>query len=318
MKRIACTGIVVVDALSGPLERYPVPRTLPQVVTAQMCLSPGGGACNTSSALARMGVPVAIFAKVGDDQLGRFAAHTLTQCGVDTRHLRLASGEQTPFTFVGIHPDGERTFIHTPGTNLTFSRADLELEALLDSDILLYQDCWVLPQLDGAPGAALLASAQQRGVLTALDATWGLGPRRDVLELMAQYCDYLMLSFDDLQHLYPGMAPAPLATHLLRIGAKTVILKMGKDGAFVAWDTGQEQVSGYPATVVDTTGAGDCWDAGFLAALAHGESLHAAVCSGHACAAFGIEAVGGAAGVPEYARVKARMREPGSSVPDAG
>ena len=276
------------------------------MVTAHLRLAPGGGACNTSSALARMGVPVAIFAKVGDDQLGHFAQQALTQCGVDTRHLRLAPDEQTPFTFVGVHPDGERTFIHTPGTNLTFNRDDLELTALLDSDIFLYQDCWVLPQLDGAPAAELLATAQQRGVLTAFDATWGMGPRRDVLEMMAPHCDYLMLSFDDLQHLYPQMPPAPLAAHLRAFGAKTVILKMGKDGALVAWDSGQEQVPGYSATVVDTTGAGDCWDAGFLAALAHGESLHAAVCIGHACAAFGIEAVGGATGVPDYATVMAR------------
>lgn len=308
MKRVTCSGIVVVDALSGPLERYPVPRTLTQVVTKQLRFAPGGGACNTSSALARLGVPVSIFAKVGDDQNGQFARQEIAACGVETRHLLLAPGEQTPFTFVGIHPEGERTFIHTPGTNLTFCSDDLDVQALLDTEIFLYQDCWVLPQLDGAPGAHLLATAQQCGIITAFDATWGFGPQRDVLEIMAPHCDYLMLSIDDLQPIYPAMSPVTLAEYLLTLGAKTVILKMGKAGAFVAWEHGHALTPGYPATVVDTTGAGDCWDAGFLAAIAHGESLLDAVRIGHACAAFGIEAVGGATGIPDYATVKARAR----------
>ncbi len=308
MKRISCTGIVVIDALSGPLEHYPVPTICPQVVTTQIRFAPGGGACNTSSALAQMGLPVRIFSKVGDDLNGHFARQVMTNCGVDTRYLRLAPGEQTPFTFVGIHPDGERTFIHTPGTNLTFNVDDLDVSSLLDCEILFYQDCWVLPQLDGAPAAELLASAQQRGILTAIDATWGLGPRRDVLELMLPHCDYLLLSFADLMQLYPKMSITQLATHLLNLGAKTVILKLGADGAFVAWHGGKEQIPGVPAKVVDTTGAGDCWDAGFLAAIAHGESLCAAVRTGHACAAFGIESIGGATGIPDYASVTARVR----------
>lgn len=296
----------MVDALSGPLAQYPIPGVLPQVVTKQIRFTPGGGACNTCCALAQMGVPVRLFGKVGCDQHGRFARDEIARCGVDTRHLRLAPGEQTPFTFVGIHPDGERTFIHTPGTNLTFCSADLDLEALLNTEIFLYQDCWVLPQLDGPPAARLLETAQQRGVITALDATWGLGPRCDVLEMLAPFCDYLMLSFAELHTLYPELSPASLAEYLRTIGVKTVILKMGELGALVAGAERREQVPACAAQVVDTTGAGDCWDAGFLAALAHGESLLAAVRLGHACAAFGIEAVGGAAGVPDYPSVKAR------------
>lgn len=306
MKRITCTGVVVVDALSGPLTHYPVPGTCPQVVTERIRFAPGGGSCNTSSALAQMGLPVRIFSKVGDDLNGRFAQRMMADRGVDTRYLRLSPSEQTPFTFVGIHPDGERTFIHTPGSNLTFNIADLDLPALLDTDIFFYQDCWVLPQLDGAPAASLLSAAQQHGILTALDATWGLGPRRDVLEMMVAHCDYLLLSYADLAHLYPEMNMASLADHLRGLGAKTVIMKMGAEGAFVASDAGHENIPGFKAKVVDTTGAGDCWDAGFLAAIAHGQPLHSAVRIGHACAAFGIESVGGATGIPDYATVTVR------------
>src|SRR5450759_4185634 len=211
MPRINCLGILVVDALSGPLSRYPEPRIHSQVVTQSVRFAAGGGAANTGRALAKLGLNVGVFSKVGDDPNGAFLRSELAQAGVDTRGIRVAAGESTPFTFVGIHPDGDRTFIHTPGVNLTFSPADLDLEALFTADILLYQDCWVLPQLDGEPGARLLAEARRRGLKTALDECWGLGPRRDVLETMLPYCTCFMPSADDLRTIYPDWPPERLA-----------------------------------------------------------------------------------------------------------
>lgn len=305
-KRIHCTGILVVDALSGPLERYPESGVRPQVVTASLRLAAGGGAANTGGALARLGMDVGVFSKVGDDPNGTFLVRELEQAGVDTRGVRVARGESTPFTFVGVHPDGERTFIHTPGTNLTFGPADVDRETVLATDFLLYQDCWVLPAFDGVPAAALLAEARRRGVVTLLDECWGLGPRRDVLETVLPHCDYALLSLDDLRTVYSETVPEAVAARVLAAGAGTVVLKLGAAGSLVATAAGCERVPALPAKVVDTTGAGDCWDAGFIAALAQGESLARAVRIGHACAAFCVEHVGGAAGIPSYAAVVAR------------
>ncbi|MBU4211806.1 MAG: sugar kinase [Kiritimatiellae bacterium] len=301
MPRINCLGVLVVDALSGPLSRYPEPRVCSQVVTQSVRFAAGGGAANTGNALAKLGLDVGVFSKVGDDPNGAFLRSELAQAGVDTRGIRVAAGESTPFTFVGIHPDGDRTFIHTPGANRTFSPADLDLEALFAADILLYQDCWVLPQLDGEPGARLLAEARRRGLKTALDECWGLGPRRDVLETMLPHCTYFLPSVDDLRTIYPDWPPERLVAHFLSLGVESVVLKMGSAGCLVARGAERIQVSALHVRVVDTTGAGDCWDAGFLAALMHGEDVVAATRIGHACAAYCIEHIGGAAGIPDYA-----------------
>lgn len=301
MPRINCLGVLVVDALSGPLEQYPVPRQRTQVITKAVRFAAGGGAANTGSALAKLGLNVGVFSKVGDDPNGAFLRSELAQAGVDTRGIRVAAGESTPFTFVGIHPDGDRTFIHTPGTNLTFSPADLDLAALFAADILLYQDCWVLPQLDGEPGARLLAEARRCGVKTALDECWGLGPRRDVLETMLPHCTYFLPSADDLRTIYPDWPPERLIVHFLSLGVEAVVLKMGAAGCLVAHGAERVQVPALNVRVVDTTGAGDCWDAGFLAALMHGEDVIAATRIGHACAAYCIEHIGGSAGIPDYA-----------------
>jgi sugar/nucleoside kinase (ribokinase family) len=309
MKRINCVGAVVVDLLSGPIRHYPVPRLEPQVTTEWIRISPGGGVANTPSALARMGLAVSSFAKVGDDFNGEFIRRELGKLGVDTSGFCVSPHESTPFTFVGVHPDGDRTFIHTPGSNISWSLEDMDLERVLACDYLLYHDLYVLPELDGKPAATLLAEAQRRRVLTFLDEDFGYGPKLEPLEAMLPYCDYAIPSYDDLQAIYPGTSPEELADRLLGQGARVAVLKMGWNGCLVARGSDRVRIPALPAQVVDTTGGGDCWNAGFLAGLAGGEDLLTAARIGNACAAFCIEAVGGSTGVPPYEAVRQRAAQ---------
>ena len=159
----------MVDVLSGPIEQYPVARLKPQVTTKWVRTTVGGGAANASSALARMGLAVSSFFKIGDDFNGEIVRRELQKVGVDTSDACVSGTDTTPFTFVGIHDDNDRTFIHTPGANVSFTLDDVNLDSLLACDFLLYHDLWVLPKIDGKPAAALLAEAQRRDVVTFLD-----------------------------------------------------------------------------------------------------------------------------------------------------
>ena len=305
-KRIHCLGAVVVDALSRTISQYPSPRTRPQVTTESLCFMPGGGAANTVVALVQMGLPAAVFSKVGDDLTGRFILDNLQKRGVDVTGITVAPGEATPFTYVGVHPDGERTFLHTPGVNRTFGPTDIDRDALLHADFLIYQDCWGLPALDGRPAAEILAEARRLGVATCLDECWGFGPNRQVWETMLPHVDYVLLSLDDMRTIYPNMSPEHIATHMLALGAGTVAVKMGSQGSLVVRGGQSLRTSALTAQVLDTTGAGDCWDAGFLAALSRGLDLPEAAKIGHACAAFCVEHVGGAEGIPPFEEVARR------------
>jgi len=304
--KIHCLGVVVVDALSGPLHQYPVPRVRVQTTTETLRFMPGGCAANTACALAKMGLPAGVFSKVGDDLNGAFLLREFQRCGVDTSGLRLSAHDTTPFTFVGIHPDGDRTFIHTPGANKTFTPQDVDLDLLFAADFLFREDLWVIPGLDGQPTADLFAEARRRGVITLLDEGWGFGPNRDTLEVILPHCDYVTPSLDDLQVIYPQASAQAIAERLLAGGAGTVVMKMGAQGCLVAHGPNCTLVPALPARVVDTTGAGDCWNAGFVAALAHGEDLFTAALIGNAAAAFCIEATGGSSGIPDYATVRQR------------
>lgn len=312
MKRIHCLGVMVVDALSKPLTHYPVPGKVAQVVTDSLCFMPGGGAANSTAALGQMGVPVGVFSKVGADPNGAFILGELAKHGVDTTGVCVSDKDTTPFTYVGIHPDGERTFIHTPGANLSFTPSDIDLDSLLRADFLLYQDLWVLPGLDGEPGAEILAEARRRGVVTLLDECWGLGPSLEIWEQMLPHVDYALPSLDEMTAIYPGLAPDAMLERIHSRGVSTVVLKMGKDGCLVSSGGEPTRVPSHAREVVDTTGAGDCFDAGFIAGLAHGLSDLESAQLGSLAAAACIRHTGGAAGIPPFEVLSSQLREDGA------
>lgn len=303
MKRVHCLGVMVVDALSRPLPEYPVPGKITQVVTESLRFLPGGGAANTGSALGQLGVPVGVFSKVGGDPNGTLILDELRKHGVDTAGVRVSAEDSTPFTYVGIHPDGERTFIHTPGANCSFSRKDVDLEALLATDFLLYQDLWVLPLLDGRAGAEILAEAQRRGIVTLLDECWGLGPDRDTWETMLPHVDYALPSLHDMRAIYEYCSRDEILDQIHAKGVRTIALKMGEDGCLVSADGQRTLVPSVATDIVDTTGAGDCFDAGFVAGLAHGLLPVDAARAGSVVAAACIRHVGGAVGIPRFEQV---------------
>src|SRR3970040_709286 len=98
MKKVHCVGIVVVDLLNGPIRDYPIPRIVPMITAECTRVMPGGGAANAPAALARMGVPIAAFSKVGADLNGEFIRRELEKVGVDTSGLHVSQTENTPFT----------------------------------------------------------------------------------------------------------------------------------------------------------------------------------------------------------------------------
>jgi sugar/nucleoside kinase (ribokinase family) len=308
MTTVACMGLALVDALSWPLREFPTPGKHPQVTTDHYRFQPGGGATNAALALAQLGTSVRLFAKVGGDLLGQFLVRSLELAGIDTSGVIVAASEATPFTFVGVLPSGERTFIHTPGANRGFTLNECDLDSVFDCDALLMPDTFALPSIDGRPAAELLTAARGNGLLTVLDETFGFGLAHAPFEAMLSGASVVVPSQQDLESLYPGLTPIEMLEHLSRLGAQSVVLKLGSEGCIVSTEGRITPIPAKATKVVDSTGAGDCFNAGLVSALLHGESLETSAAIATEVAAISLQSVGGAVGIPAYSTVRAGMR----------
>jgi len=306
MSLINCFGIIVIDALGGPINDFP--KHGQQVIAKNLRFYPGGGAANTSIALGKMGFAPKIFSKIGDDAFRTLIETEFRKHNVDYANMKISQQENTPFTYVAVHPNGQRSFIHTPDTNLSFSLNDIDMEQLLDTSFLIYNDLFVLPKIDAGDGVEILHEAQQRGVVTLLDECYGFGPRQDLLEALLPYTDYFMPSYDDMHLIYPDFDDKQMIEYFHGLGTKNVIIKKGPEGCVVS-DAGQiDSIPAFPVEIVDTTGAGDCWDAGFIAALTKGKDIFSAARYGNFTASLCIGGVGGSAGILPYEKIEEKFK----------
>lgn len=287
--RVVCLGDVMLDVLAvlpGPLQHA---SDTPAPVT----LGHGGSAANTAAWLAFCGVPSYFAGRVGDDVFGREAVRALIDQGV----FPLVSTDPAAATgvcIVLVSPGGERTMIPSSGANLTIRPADLGPDLLGGTDHLHLSGYSLLNE--GSREAALYAleRAASVGASVSVDAA-SAGPIRSVGG--AGFLDWLpegtllLANADEVRALSPQHADDAALDHLVARGL-TVVLKQGGAGAVVALGAERLTVRATSVTAVDTTGAGDAFAAGVLAALHRGCDLPEAVHQGNALGARAVRMVG--------------------------
>ncbi len=308
MNDILVIGIATVDAIGRPIDAFPGPGGLR--FFERLTMSTGGCAINCSIALAKLGVPCDTIARVGSDILGDFVVAELARHGLDTAGIVRDPQTSTAFTFVCVSSTGERSFFHTMGADARLCRADVPSASLHGRKLVFVAGTMVMDDLDGEPTAELLAGARAAGATTLLDtvyvetasrAEW----QRRVLPVLP-HVDYFIPSQAEARAISGIEEPSLLARDFQSRGARHVVIKLGAQGAFCRSTDGREEYvpALRVARVVDTTGAGDCWSAGFLAGLHEGLPIAQAAQLGNAVAAQGIQAAGATAGVQSLAAVR--------------
>ncbi len=311
MHDVLVIGIAVADAIARPVDVFPEPGGLR--LFDELTLATGGCAVNAATALARLGVGCDVITRIGTDGFGDFVLRELTKHGLDVRGVVRDARLPTSFSFVAVASNGERSFIHTRGANAALSRTDVPTHTLHGRRFVFVAGTMLMDSLDGDPTAALLADARAQGATTLLDtvhlesATPADWDRRVAPAL--PHIDYFVPSLPEALKITRCSDVGDAAIALHRLGARHVVVKLGERGAFVH-ERGKEAtiVPPWPVpAVVDATGAGDCWCAGFIAGLREGLDTRAAVSLGNAVAALGIQAPGASNGVPPLADVRAFM-----------
>jgi sugar/nucleoside kinase (ribokinase family) len=236
----------------------------------------GGSAANTVAGMAALGARPAFVGRVADDQLGGVFAHDIRAAGVDFTTAASAGGAPTGRCLIVVTPDGDRTMNTYLGACQELSEADLDDASVAAAEILYLEGYLWDP---AAPRAAMkkaiaVARANNRKVAFTLSDVFCVeGHRADFLELLAGHVDLMFGNEHEVCALYQTQsldeAMAELAKH-----ACIAVVTRSSQGAVVLEGGRRHIVAGEQvAKVVDSTGAGDMFAGGFMAAMVEGRSL---------------------------------------------
>ena len=296
-KPILCLGIMVADVVGRPLRTVPDPGRL--ALVDEMSLHTGGCAINAATALASLGLPVEVIGKIGTDPFGDFLLDALAARGIGSKGVKRDASVGTSATMVMVAPDGERRFVHYIGANARLTLEDIDFQMVAEASILHIGGSLVMPGIDGEPTAELLRKARALGVTTFLDTVWDdTGRWMELIGPCLPYIDFFVPSLPEAQAIAGLEDPADVGRALLNQGVGTVGLKMGADGCMVMTDKGQViRLPAFQVDVVDATGAGDAFAAGFIAGEWQGWPLEKTARFANAVGALCVTDLGATGGV---------------------
>lgn len=295
-RQVICAGNLVFDIMVRPIETVQF-ETTTWVESIEQHM--GGNGANTSFALARLGVPVALHGWVGPDDFGCHLRHKLQASGVNVD--RLATGSASTATTVAlVNPSGARAFLHQPGVSLEAFHDPLHFDPTPATHFHLAN----LFSTSGLrrTSAGTLRSARDAGFSTSLDTGWDArGEWMDVLGPVLPFVDLLFINETEGHQLAGTTDEAAIGRFFLDRGVGSVILKLGARGC-VLFDAGAPlAIPGFRVPVVDTTGAGDCFAGGFLSGLHHGLTVRESARFANAVGALTIQKLGATDGLCSYA-----------------
>jgi sugar/nucleoside kinase (ribokinase family) len=265
---VVCAGILVADLFVPLLERLPEAGEL--VATEDFLFQPGGCAANTAITLAKLGVSVSVSGKVGHDPFGDAVAHELQVNGVQTDALRRSSSYNTSKTVILPVVGEDRRYIHTIGANADFMVDDIDLALAEQARVFALGGYFVLPKLESLPLIELLAGLRKRGVCTILDIVVPASthhPTLDNLRPILPHIDVFMPNSVEATMLTGETDPQKQAELFLQAGCAIAIITRGGDGALLMSTQQTLAAPAFPVEVVDVSGAGDAFAAGFIVGL---------------------------------------------------
>jgi sugar/nucleoside kinase (ribokinase family) len=268
----------------------------------------GGNGANTAYALARLGVPVRLAGMVGRDCRGDTLLKILGDVGVNVERVG-RSNEPTTASVCVVHPSGDRLFLHQPGASKELEPASVTFEVATGCTHFHLANPFALPRVRMAT-ADLLGRAKAAGFSTSLDTGWDSRQRwmADIADCLP-YIDLLFVNESEARRLTGRDNPDDAGKKLLDLGTSAVVIKLGAEGCAIFSDGQTRLVPGFPVRVKDTTGAGDCFCGGFLAALHRGLPYRECARFANAVGALKVQELGAVGGLRSYEETVAWMRK---------
>jgi len=298
-------GIVVIGSLNADFvinaPRFPAPGET--VAGRAFNIYPGGKGANQAFAIARLGGKVSMIGQVGNDAQGDFLTQNLASAGADMSHVHRDPKVSTGVAIITINAEGQNQIVVIPGANGSFGEERLHRsrDPITSAGLVLLQLEIPLPTV-----AAAARLASQAGACVMLDPA----PAQELPDELLACVDYLTPNETELAILthteprtFTRTEAARQARILLKRGAKKVIVKLGAQGALLVEADRELFWPALPVMAVDTTAAGDAFNAAFAFALASGKSEREAGFFATAAAAHSVTQSGAQPSMPSRAQV---------------
>lgn len=268
----------------------------------------GGSPANIAVNAKKLGIHSQISAAVGNDGLGNFLLKQLQLAGVNTRYVQQAEDVTSMVVVTKSKSTPIPVFYRGADYHLSYN-AELE-EALLNSKIVHFS-CWPISK---APARhtieRVIEEAKKNRILVCFDPNyhpmlWQKGEDgAEYVKSIINQVDIIKPSEDDAERLFGKDTPEHQIDKFLKLGAKLVIMTLGKDGAAVSDGTEMVKYRTLATEVVDTTGAGDAFWSGFYAAVIEGCTVREAISLGLAVSAYKLKYLGAVADLPKLEVIK--------------
>jgi sugar/nucleoside kinase (ribokinase family) len=276
-------GNVTLDIICYPVNEVPRHES---INFDDVMISPGGCGSNTAIGLASLEIPTGIVARTGDDDSADMLFRYWQRVGVDPYFVQRTPGLPTGTAVGLIDEHYQPRFIHTSGANRVMTAEIIDPQAYAERGVRFFHIAgfFVLPNLfDQVAGK--LSQLRNFGITTSLDVVFNVrmdDPElRDSLWASLPHLDYFTANDYEATRL-TGERDYENAADVFRTrGARNVIIKLGTDGCYASSDTFTGIVPATVVNVVDTTGAGDAFAAGFIAGLSRGQALQDACLLGN-------------------------------------
>jgi sulfofructose kinase len=261
----------------------------------------GGPAANCACVASRLGLRAAALAMVGDDRSGQMIIDGYAEFGVDISLIEVVPGATSPFTVILVPPTGEKAIVVVPGTPPSY-RMDRVERALRQTRVM-----YMMP---GAQAQFLelarLARACGAEVMIDVESTVGIDPSS--LRRVLAAVDIASFNRDGFIAAAGEQPTADSVRRLLGYGPHTIVVTLGAQGALAAMAGRVARRPGYCVQVVDTTGAGDTFNAAFLSATLAGIALEQRLRFANAAAALSVTGMGPRGRLPTRQEVESFVR----------
>lgn len=305
---VSVIGLYILDILGRPVSRIPERGNVDFI--EEIRLTVAGTAGGTVVDTAKLGLKSLAVGAVGDDEKADWVLLTLKKYGADVSAMQRLAGIPTSATILNVRPNGDRPALHVRGASDHFDVPAAAYTQVFDAPIIHLGGTGLLKRLDGPASLTLLKEAKKRNRIVTFDLIAAAPETLGIVEPLLPFIDYFMPSIEEARDMSGQKSPEDCAKFYLDRGASCCVFTLGAEGAFYAHKDGTRmKAPAYDITVVDTTGCGDAFDAGFITALHHKMDVATSLRFAQAAAALVATGLGSDAGIRSFDHTLKVMKE---------